>query len=340
MTDRPFSIKEAARLVGLSQSRVRQLTDAGILTAATTAGGHRRYDETTLRREWAAYRGVTLGEPADRTSSMWDRTYRLLGLREDAVWADLREALEIEFGPLPSNARRILAYATTEMVNNAIDHSRGTIVTVDAAVDGRIALVRVVDDGVGAFANLATLVNGARPEDAVIEITKGKRTTAPDAHSGEGIFFTSKAVDTFELAANGYRVAFDNTIGDVALGESEVDGTTVAFTVDLDTGRSLVDVFDAYANGSAGFHRTTPRISLLSAEGEFISRSEAKRFAAGLEKFERVELDFTDVPLIGQGFADELFRVWQAEHPSIELIAIGANRGVRLMIDRVERGDL
>lgn len=56
-----------------------------------------------------------------------------------------------------------------------------------------------------------------------------------------------------------------------------------------------------------------------------------------MEKFPRVELDFTAVPLIGQGFADELFRVWHNQHPAVDLKVVGANRGVALMINRVER---
>lgn len=82
---------------------------------------------------------------------------------------------------------------------------------------------------------------------------------------------------------------------------------------------------------------TSPRISLVSRAGDFISRSEAKRFAAGLEKFERVVLDFEGLDLIGQGFAGELFRVWQREHPDVTLEVSGASRGVQLMIDRALR---
>jgi len=78
-------------------------------------------------------------------------------------------------------------------------------------------------------------------------------------------------------------------------------------------------------------------VRLVSLDGEFVSRSEAKRFAAGLERFDRVVLDFTGVPLVGQGLVDELFRVWQREHPGIRLEVVGADRGVELMIRRVGR---
>ena len=44
----------------------------------------------------------------------------------------------------------------------------------------------------------------------------------------------------------------------------------------------------------------------------------------------------TGVDLVGQGFPDELFRVWRRDRPEIEISIVGANAGVRLMLDRVE----
>jgi hypothetical protein len=45
--------------------------------------------------------------------------------------------------------------------------------------------------------------------------------------------------------------------------------------------------------------------------------------------------DFTEVSSIGQAFADEIFRVFPAEHPEIEIIPIRANSEVKRMIERV-----
>jgi len=65
-----------------------------------------------------------------------------------------------------------------------------------------------------------------------------------------------------------------------------------------------------------------------------LSRNEARRLAAGLEQFSRVVLDFTGVEMIGQGFADELFRVWHQEHPMVLLLVHGTNPAVEMMISR------
>jgi hypothetical protein len=57
----------------------------------------------------------------------------------------------------------------------------------------------------------------------------------------------------------------------------------------------------------------------------------------GLEKFKKVILDFDAVPLIGQGFADEIFRVWTREHPQTIVTIRNAVPTVQFMIDRVHR---
>lgn len=128
----------------------------------------------------------------------------------------------------------------------------------------------------------------------------------------------------------------DNLNADVALGDGITVGTTVAMSLDLDTSRKLVEIFAAHTENGE-FVRTTPRIELVRYGSELLSRSQAKRFALGLEDFQHVTLDFTGVDLVGQGFADELFRVWQADHPAVKMDVTGANRGVALMIDRVAK---
>jgi hypothetical protein len=44
-------------------------------------------------------------------------------------------------------------------------------------------------------------------KDAIIELAKGKRTTDKTRHSGQGIFFTSKAFDDFVIISKGITYA-------------------------------------------------------------------------------------------------------------------------------------
>lgn len=67
---------------------------------------------------------------------------------------------------------------------------------------------------------------------------------------------------------------------------------------------------------------------------EFVSRAEAKRLLDGLDSFEEISLDFRDVSLVGQGFVDEVFRVWAKAHPAISLLPINMNEAVEFMVER------
>ena len=75
-------------------------------------------------------------------------------------------------------------------------------------------------------------------------------------------------------------------------------------------------------------------IKLFAYGTSFVSRSEAKRLTQGLERFRLVILDFQGVTLVGQGFADEIFRVWWRAHPQIELQAENMIPLVAFMVER------
>ena len=62
--------------------------------------------------------------------------------------------------------------------------------------------------------------------------------------------------------------------------------------------------------------------------------SEARQLTAGFEEFSEIRLDFSKAELVGQGFADEVFRVWSKKHPSIRLIPIRMNEAVEFMVKR------
>ena len=57
---------------------------------------------------------------------------------------------------------------------------------------------------------------------------------------------------------------------------------------------------------------------------------------ARVDLFTSVVLDFKNVPTIGQGFADEIFRIFVREHPHIDVLPVNANSEVRRMIMRAQ----
>lgn len=326
-------IGDVAAEFGLSVSRIRQLADAEAIPSTRSSGGQRLFD---LREVRAALARRTLPpDPltvAEEAKPSWDRELTLLGLSEDVVWRRVKEDLGLSG---ESRAGRIMGYAFTEMLNNAIDHSGSETAAIKWWVTSDQWSFEIRDFGVGAFPKLRAGLGLASDFEAVQELSKGKRTTDRARHTGEGIFFTSKAVDLFRLSSSGIRWTVDNIRNDVALGAASiVGGTSVECQIDPQTQRDLPDIFVEFTRDLA-FVRTRPVVKLFEAGTSFVSRSEARRLLDGLDAdFETVEVDFTGVSDVGQGFVDELLRVWPAAHPDKTVIPVNMNAAVEFMVRR------
>ncbi len=260
-------------------------------------------------------------------------TYATAGLEEDKVWEELVRKISA-LATLPAPAGRVASYAFTEMLNNAIDHSGSDRVDVVVDHDARSVTFEIRDDGVGAFENVRATLGLASALEGLQELSKGKTTTMPERHAGEGIFFTSKAAERFELESNGIEWIVDNARGDFTVTSREpVPGTRVRCVVAFEPAKSLAELFAEFTDDFE-FSRTRTVVRLFAIGVEFVSRSEARRLLHGLEKFREVELDFTGVTSIGQGFADEVFRVWARAHPATRFVTTNAAGVVDFMIRR------
>jgi anti-sigma regulatory factor (Ser/Thr protein kinase) len=264
-------------------------------------------------------------------------SFDAVGLSEDRVLAHVREQLGFGFDSLSEAEHRLLAYVLTEMVNNAIDHARAARVSVSLDIQAAAVALEVVDDGIGAFASVQAGRGLANVMEAAAEITKGKVTTMPERHSGEGVFFSSKAVDHFELSANGLALVVDNSVDDLTIRATPPHlGTTVRLRFSRPVVRSLQAVFAAWTD-EFEFTRTRTVVRLFGMGRDFVSRSEARRILQGLESFREVIVDFQGVAGIGQGFSDEVFRVWALQHPAIRLVPTNMVDEVRFFVERAER---
>ena len=289
---------------------------------------------------------VTEGKLA-ATGKTKARTYRLIkkdriafevpivpGLSESDLW---REKMQPFFIALPANVATICEYGFTEMVNNVIDHSQGTLLKVVCMLEGSKLQIIISDNGIGIFKKVAEAFHLSHYREAIFHLSKGKVTTDPAHHTGEGIFFTSRSLDQFLLKANGLcyiRWSDDDWLLDKA---QTTAGTEVQMILDRQTSRALVDVFNAYAHpdNDYSFSKTNVIVKLGLIPGEtYISRSQAKRILWGLEKFKHVVLDFKRVSTVGQGFVDEVFRVFKRYHPDIEITYTNASANVEFMIKR------
>lgn len=267
----------------------------------------------------------------------WAHTYQIApDLEEHMLWQN-------DLGPIigqqPENVLDIWQYGLTEMINNARDHSAGSELSVMLRKTSVYTEMAIIDNGVGIFRKIQAALSLSDERHAVFELSKGKLTTDPKRHTGEGIFFTSRMFDSFDIISGG--VNFSHEYGhaeDWILERADPkDGTAVWLKLNNHTSRTLKKVFDQYTSGDDfGFTKTVVPVKLAQyGNDKLISRSQAKRVLARIDLFRTVLFDFSNVPTIGQAFADEIFRVFANEHPEIEIYPIHANSEVKRMIARV-----
>lgn len=301
----------------------------------------RRSARALLRRleaaQWLAHDGAARGRVwRPGTLRQVVQRYALAGLQEDLPWAR-------DFAPyfaLPASVARMAQHAFTELLNNAVDHSGGTQVTVSVRQTAAHLQLLVSDDGCGLFSRIESAFDINDPTLAMVELAKGKLTTQPDRHTGRGLYFTSRLADVFDLHAN--ETAFQYRGWDrrawhpgKALSRR---GTSIYMAIALDTTRTLDGVLRAHSLDGAGygFERTVVPLNLLVGPATGLeSRAQAKRVASRLGGFRRAELDFTGIADVGHGFVDELFRVAQRELPQLELVPVGMAPRVAAMVDSV-----
>ncbi len=275
----------------------------------------------------------------DILPSVIKKTYKNQKLEEHKVLIEIEEKFP-RIDKLPENIRSIFTFAFSEMFNNAIEHSESKTIHVEVAVrNDKISFV-VEDSGIGVFRNIMKKRKLDSEIGAIQDLLKGKTTTMPKAHSGEGIFFTSKSADMFLLDSFGYQLLISEKGPAIKTVSVQKRGTRVVFEIAIDSSLHLADVFKKYSsltkNSDYGFDKTEIRVRLYTMGGVHISRSQARRILSGLDKFKIILLDFEDVPVIGQAFADEIYRVFRNNHPDIEIKEENMSEGVQFMVRRAK----
>jgi anti-sigma regulatory factor (Ser/Thr protein kinase) len=262
-----------------------------------------------------------------------------LGVEEDIIW---KENFLADFETLPENIRNICEYGFLEMLNNAIDHSEGTGVVIKTEWTSDSIRIAIRDDGIGIFKKIKNALSLEDDRESILHLSKGKFTTDPKNHNGEGIFFTSRAFDDFQIISRGMsyiRTNYDEDWFVKTTQDKNVPGTGLIMKIALNSKRKMQKVYADYQNknseGMTNFDKTHILVQLSKlGDDRYISRSQARRIVLGLEKFKHVVLDFRDISTVGQGFVDEVFRVFQSKYPRIKIEYTNANDDVRFMIER------
>ncbi len=270
----------------------------------------------------------------------FEKTYILSALEEDKVFYDLSSVLNFK-QELSKSAFNIVNYAFTEMLNNAIDHSLSAKCFIKISIDPYRFSFRIRDFGIGVFHSIFTKFALPDESSAIGELLKGKTTTMEKRHTGEGIFFTSKSSDVLFLRSHKIKLIFDNIKKDVFVEQKRfIKGTEVAFSISKRSKRKLNKIFSFFAPEEFDYRFEKTRALVKLFHQDYVSRSEAKRLLFGLDRFKEIIFDFKGVNSIGQGFADEIFRIFKKEHPDKVIKTDNLSPALEQMINHVVNNNI
>ncbi len=323
-------LKKTADNFGISETSVRRYVkscaERGILQEDSLSACGYRLAET--RRQWELKNSA---------------------LEEDTIYFEKIVPLLTD---ISENAKDIWYYAFTEIMNNAIEHSRGDWILLELRKDFLYTELSITDNGVGIFRQIQEYMekNYRTKTDlgqAALELYKGRLTTDPEAHSGDGIFFVSKMLSEFAIWSEDTVYTCRCAEGDSLIRSHLISyytrlkevGTMAVMKLDNEIRHTSKEIFDRFAPLEEGFVRTLIPVREMCPLGNPVARSQARRILRRLDEFREVIFDFRGIDFMGQGFADEVFRVFQNRHPDITLTVTNANETVQGMIRHVTHGN-
>ena len=306
---RRFTGSELARHLGISRQAahkiLKSLIKEGVISKQGVTRGARYTIASTKKTE--------------PTVQRFRRTYSIKDLEEEKVFQECSVMLNLR-RTLSKSTYENVHYAFTEIVNNAIDHSHSTKCVVQASIDSYQFIFHVRDFGIGIFKSIANKYQLSNEAEAIGELIKGKTTTMKERHAGEGIFFTSKIADILAFRSHRITLSFDNLQKDLMVQETRsLRGTSVKFQLSRQSKKKIDAIFAEYAPEEFEYRFEKTRVLVKLFKTELVARSEARRLLHGLDQFREVILDFSGVKNLGQGFVDEVFRVFKKSHPQVQM---------------------
>lgn len=320
-----ISATSTAAKIGISRQAVskhmKDLIDSGIVVKFGTTKG-------------ASFRLAKEGKESS-LESVYTRRFILKGLQEDEVFREASSYLGLR-RQVSVPSFDILHYAFTELLNNAIDHSKSSKCEVEFVLDSYNAIFAVRDFGIGVFHSIQSGLGLPDESSAINEILKGKATTMASRHSGEGIFFTSRMADSMTLRSHRITVIFGREEGDSRVEVSHhKKGTEAIFAISRRSKKSSRAIFQKYETDESDHRFDKTHILIHLQAEESVSRSAAKRVMNRLENFKQVDLDFGHVKKLGQAFADQIFRILLKDNPKMKLRVLRLKPSLKGMIKHV-----
>ena len=240
-------------------------------------------------------------------------------LTEDKLF---NQTINPQLENLEKNILEICEFGFSEIMNNVLSYSESENCKIYFKKNVGNISIKIEDDGVGIFKKLLDHFSLENEYHSILELSKGKITTDPVHHAGEGIYFVSRLFDKFCMESEGlswtHNLEKDQWM--VVKGGKK-RGTSVILEINPFSKTTLKGVINSYStNGRLIFDRTCVPVSLSKLDSEcLLSRSQAKRLTQNLVKFKNICFDFNGLKMIGHSFADEIFRVFQHENPNQKL---------------------
>ncbi len=248
------------------------------------------------------------------------------------IWS---QYLAADFSRLKPAQIEICAYGFAQAFDNACLHSESKGIVVKTVWKENSVELNVIDDGVGLFEKIRNEQGLADKRESVLPLAHGVLRWNPE--NPPGLLTVSRAFDMFGVLANGLFYFKDNRNDDWFLEskpKARSKGTRVSMALHFDSVRTLSAVLpQPRATAETERRSAEVRIALGRFDEEpYVSRIQAQRLLKGMDRFQRVVLDFTGITTVGQAFVDEVFRVYAADNPDTRLDVIHANEDVRFMI--------
>lgn len=274
------------------------------------------------------------------TEEKWSFSNNDRFFQQDNLFYD--EIIYPHLKKLPQNVIQIWDYCFTEMMNNVIDHSGTKKVDIILQINSATTKIYLRDYGIGIFRNVMEVFDLPSVNDSYAELIKGKLTTDADNHSGEGLFFTSRVLDYFAAIANGIQYTYNkyeeiNILLDENKYFSDFDqtGTLIYMELSNNSKKTMKELFDRYTDEDFVFNKT-----IIPVKNIFpypVSRSQANRMMNRCDQFSEVTLDFCGIDAIGQGFADQIFRIYIRKNPEVKILAKNMSPTVERMVRHVQK---
>ncbi len=185
----------------------------------------------------------------------WNATFSLADNRaEDVIW---RNEIKQKLGQLPDNALAIWHHGFSEMFNNVVDHSEGTTVEINIKKTAYSTEMSIWDNGIGIFTKIKDAMGLLDERHAVVELTKGKLTTDPTRHTGEGIFFSSRMFDEYSILSGEVFLShtYEKDEDWILQNSKYLNGTFITMKLKNNTARTTKEIFDKFSDDDYGFKK-------------------------------------------------------------------------------------